>query len=424
MEAIFSAGTSQPCRFGTWRTEMDPKGSLPSAPLWRSVSVGPHALERAREADARRVQAHVLDHDVAAARERRRAGAAMNAAGRRVAGNGGASARLEQARPGHAGRAVGRRGGRAELRRRELGVVARGRGLHERGRAVREHARQKHRRSSAGPRPWGASVGDGAQIAGAAHGEGQRLLALGHEARAHLHERGAGSGAWGGGAANSSPVISTRTSHGASTPMSRRAVVPTTVVRPAARARARPTHRAGQAAVGLLLQIHPWRERAHGLDGRAHVSAKSPARPTAATRAFGHGRSAQRCEEVAFLTSTTPATAAQRRREGNDVFASLQKTFDAPLQQAAAERPALTCTNKLDGKLTTPPSVSTRESTALLGNIMRISMDWMLHPYGTAMVVAPRPRRGRSMGMRTSTASQIKGTQAAGSARRASQPRQ
>ena len=41
MEAIFSAGTSQPCRFGTWRTEMDPKGSLPSAPLWRSVTSAP-----------------------------------------------------------------------------------------------------------------------------------------------------------------------------------------------------------------------------------------------------------------------------------------------------------------------------------------------------------------------------------------------
>ena len=70
---------------------------------------------------------------------------------------------------------------------------------------------------------------------------------------------------------------------------------------------------------------------------------------------------------------------------------------------------------------TSPSSVRMRESTALPSDTWSISMDWMLQPTELAMVVTSATTPARlTMGTRTSSRLSVEGTQAAGSARRAS----
>ena len=167
-EAIFSAGTSQPCRLGTWRTEMDPERLLAlrapcgarvtSAPMRSSVRVKPMRAV---------FEAHVLDRTMSLPRTSSRRAHEERGRGR-VAGNG--ALRRALSRHGPVTLAVQwaavvgtpNSGSMSSVWLRD------GRGLTQRGRAAREHARQQHRGLQLGRR-HGRVVGDGAQVARRPH---------------------------------------------------------------------------------------------------------------------------------------------------------------------------------------------------------------------------------------------------------------
>ena len=250
----------------------------------RDADLGAHALERAHEADAGRVQADVLDLDRAFGAQNRRA--CKERRRRRVARHE-HLARLRLGGTGHAGRAGASRGCHAVFGQHELGMIAAWRRLVDRGGSRGVHAGKQNSGLELG-RCHGGIIGERAQPA-AVDGDGQRLAAFGKEACAHLHERRGDAAhralAQRGIARERDLDIPRR--QNAHEQAHRGAGVAAihglgglagTGGAPAGDA-------AGKASVGLLLQADLGAKRVHGPDGAAHVGGIQHA---------GHARSALR----------------------------------------------------------------------------------------------------------------------------------
>ena len=147
--------------------------------------VAAHFPERRVEARARGIDEHAVDGHLRAGHDQRRGGEERG--GTRVAGNlhvlpGKLGIALDRNRA-HA-LAFGRRQLGAEVGQHALGVVARGFRLDHRGLACRMQARDQDGRLDLGGRNW-ELIFDRDEIASAANGERQGVLALVHHLQPH-----------------------------------------------------------------------------------------------------------------------------------------------------------------------------------------------------------------------------------------------